>query len=1167
MSRDEEFRVEPVPPERSPLLGGTGMSRDETFSRCIAAFAAGDYEDSVELAWSLVEDEATLHTLQLLFIALQRLGREKELEEIGTRVLDAMDSRPWEQALLRLTLGQVHPKDVLNHAADNRQVCQVTYYAGARLLTYSTPDRARYGLEQCVASGCDCLERQLAHYELERLGQTSQQTGNVNWEERINKLCEEAVRLHQQGNFAKETVVGKQALALAREHLGANPSAFATTLITLVALYWDLGESDQTAPWLLRELAMARDALPVNHPNIAIRLNNRGLMCESSGDWAKAELLFRQSLKILSAGGRDNHADFVTVLNHLGQVCKKTADYPRAETAFRQAEEISRTGLGSTHPGFATSLHNLGALYMEMADFRRAESLLRHAWQATSTIFGEDHPNTVACMVNWASVLMNIGDNTIAEPLLQRALEVWRDRPDNDPRGLGQILHHLAVLHANNGDLSRAEALFLQAIEVRRAHLGENDPHFAESLVTLAMMYCLKREYSSAEPLLHQALEVRRRTLPADHPQFAESLSVLGAMYVTLGNYDKAEPFLRQALRIKHASLGESHPELAVSLFHLAMLCAATNRTHEALGLLRQTLEIGDCQISQLVSFGGEHQLAVYLAQDRNSLEPILSLVWRFLGDSPEAIATLLDVVLRRKGIRAEVDAFRRRAISLGANSECRSMMDELDKLDAMIARKALAGPGSEPPDAHLHQLNKWIVERNTFDQGLARKVGDLLLNERLTMPDRHDVAQALPEGSVLIEFVRFTVLDFLAVPTEGRWKPPRYLALVLLADEPNNVVMIDLGQAEVIDRLIDDFRASVALDPQDRLHRDVLRRGPEVRPDASGRAGVDLRAAIFDKLVAAFQGRTRLFLAPDGALTRLPFEVLPGPDGTVLLEQYQVSYLGSGRDAMHFGVPTRAHHTAPLVIADPLFDLDVAGNSANRRSGYEFRRLPDSREEGKAVADLLGVEPWLGGDALEGRLKQVRSPRVLHLATHGFFLQDQGNERDAGAMDWLVAREGSGRFSGPLVQQNPLLRSGLALAGAQTWLDGGALPPEAEDGLLTAQDVQGLDLLGTELAVLSACDTGLGAVQVGEGVFGLRRAFTVAGARTLVMSLWKVPGEQTSQFMVLFYRKLLKGKTKVDALRETQLAMKEEYPHPFFWGAFILQGDPGPLSQSIMAH
>jgi CHAT domain-containing protein len=232
-------------------------------------------------------------------------------------------------------------------------------------------------------------------------------------------------------------------------------------------------------------------------------------------------------------------------------------------------------------------------------------------------------------------------------------------------------------------------------------------------------------------------------------------------------------------------------------------------------------------------------------------------------------------------------------------------------------------------------------------------------------------------------------------------------------------------------------------------------------------------------------------------------------------------------------------------------------------RSHLHFNRLPGTRVEGKRIAEMFKVQPWLADQALEARLKACRSPRILHLATHGFFLANQPRDpnkelRDLGAMGWL-ADSGFGRMSGPGME-NPLLRSGLALAGANTFLEHGKLPTEAEDGILTAEDVSGLDLLATELVVLSACETGLGEVRTGECVFGLRRAFVLAGAKTLVMSLWKVPDAQTQELMEGFYHRILSGQPRAEALREAQLAIKKKYTHPFYWSAFICQGDPGPL-------
>lgn len=336
------------------------------------------------------------------------------------------------------------------------------------------------------------------------------------------------------------------------------------------------------------------------------------------------------------------------------------------------------------------------------------------------------------------------------------------------------------------------------------------------------------------------------------------------------------------------------------------------------------------------------------------------------------------------------------------------------------------------------------------------------------------------------------------------------------------------------------------------------------------------LRRVVFDPLVPAFTGCTQLFLAPDGELTRLPFEALPTDDGRRLVDDYQLSYLDTGRDVLRFGAETSNQLAEPLVLADP--DFDLSSESAHAPTGdtrtqgrqsraldpnaFHFDPLPGTHLEGEYIAAQLGVPLWFKDAALEGRLKNTPSPRILHIATHGFFLENQ--RRDSN-QSWLDMETLGGIASSPLGRlahaiENPLLRSGLALAGANTWLGGKRLPEEAEDGLLTAEDVSGLDLIGTELVVLSACETGLGAIQVGEGVFGLRRSFLLAGARTLVMSLWKVPDQQTQELMEDFYRRILNGQNRSDALRAAQLAMKTRHPEPLYWAAFICQGDPGPL-------
>jgi CHAT domain-containing protein len=603
---------------------------------------------------------------------------------------------------------------------------------------------------------------------------------------------------------------------------------------------------------------------------------------------------------------------------------------------------------------------------------------------------------------------------------------------------------------------------------------------------------------------------------------------------------------------------------------------------------------IDEHMIGQAFSLGAEQQRILLLETVQEDFHKFLSLVTQHLPTSASAVCAGLDLVLRRKAITSEILATQRDVATMlgGRYPALQPKLRELAMLRMQIAERTLAGPGPEGMQEHRKLLTEWHNQSERLEVQLARMIPRIKLEQRLRQADRQALAQALPENSALVEFACFPVYAFKAVPARGeaQWRPAHYAAFVLLAGEPDNVQLFDLGEAEPIDQLIADFRAAVLGEAVSQAGRNLVMRPAESVQLASVRLGLSLREAVFDQLVPALSSRKQLFLVPDGDLTRLPWEVLPTQDGLRLIDQYQMSYLGTGRDLLRFKTRPTGRPAPPLVVADPDFNLEAEATNVSRTpaktphvlvreggseppgrcsrdldvSRYHFDRLPGTRAEGERVAGLLGVQSWLGAAALEGQLKKdCHSPCILHLATHGFFLEDQLHYPNHERLDmWAAGWETDdpiGRLSGPL-PENPLLRSGLALAGANTWMHRGRLPAEAEDGLLTAEDVSGLDLLDTELVVLSACETGLGKVHVGEGVFGLRRAFVLAGAKTLIMTLWKVPDQQTQELMEDFYRRILSGEPRAEALRQAQLALKTKYFEPYYWGGFICQGDPTPL-------
>jgi CHAT domain-containing protein/tetratricopeptide (TPR) repeat protein len=898
------------------------------------------------------------------------------------------------------------------------------------------------------------------------------------------------------------------------------------------------------------------------------------------GDLASGRQCYEQAIEIRRRVWCNLQSDAAGSLTELGMMRHSQGDYTSARQHYEQALTIHRSWLGDGHPNTANSLNNLGMLLLDMGDLAAARSYLEQALVMRRRLLGPNHPATASSLSNLGLLLQRMGDLAAARPYHEQALVIIRSVLGDGHSNTANSLNNLGMLLLDMGEPTAARPYCEEVLRIIRRVLGEEHPDTATSLNNVGMMLRKIGDLAAARQYCEQALGIFRRILGDDHPSTAASLNNLGMLYEDMGDLERARWSREKALEIRRRVLGPDHPDTASSLRALGSLEAASGRIHEAFALMYQATAIDDRMIGQVFSIGSDRQRLLFLQQRQSKQDRFLSLVYRHLSHSPEAVRAALDLVLRRKALGAEALAAQRDAVLGGRYPHLRESFDQLTQLRHRIAQKTLAGPASrETLAAHEEILHLWREDQQQRETALTFQIPELHLEQYLHKANRRAIALALPEGVSLVEFVRLDVFDFHAVPARGQkhWQPARYLAFVLPARQPDQVQMIDLGEADPIDQMITDFRASVAVNPHDRPDRDVRRRQADTLPPAHDQAGPGLRAAVFDKLLPALGGCNCLLLAPDGALTRLPFEVLPAADGRLLVGQYAISYVSCGRDVLRFSAVSTRQPADPLVVADPLFDYGAEGATAPeaasttssrcsrdiRHSDLHFRRLPGTRAEGERVAELLGVRPWLESAALEGRLKQVRSPRVLHLATHGFFLEDQPHDPSTSSPDLggLGGEAGSfGRLAGPL-PENPMLRAGLALAGAQTWLDGAALPTEAEDGLLTAEDVTGLDLLDTQLVVLSACETGLGEVRTGEGVMGLCRAFIVAGARTLVVSLWKVPDEQTRELMVDFYRRVLSGQGVADALRQAQLAMKQKYPDPYFWGAFVCQGNPGPLA------
>ncbi len=963
-----------------------------------------------------------------------------------------------------------------------------------------------------------------------------------------------ALFYYTMGAYDKAEPLYRRSLAIRDKSLGPKHPDTAVSLNNLAELYRTMGAHDKAEPLYKRSLAIREKALGPEHPDTAASLNNLAGLYYSMGAYDKAEPLYKRSLSICEKALGPEHPGTAGSLNNLAELYKTMGTYDKVEPLYRRSLSIHEKALGPDHPSTATSLNNLADLYRMMGAYDKAEPLYKRSLAICEKALGPEHPDTAASLHNLAGLYDSMGAYDKAEPLYKRSLAIREKALGPEHRDTAGSLNNLALIYSNMGAYDKAEPLYRRSLAIHEKALGPEHPDTAASLNNLAGLYYSMGAYDKAEPLYKRSLAIREKALGPEHPSTAESLNNLAELYKTMGAYDKAEPLYRRSLSIHEKALGPDHPSTATSLNNLALLYATKGRNGEALTIMERAQKIDRRQIEQILGFAPEAQQNQFLATRDANLHGYLSLIRQRFPDNPKAIRNALDIWLTRKGILLEAQKRIQDVLAGEDNAKAQEIFADLTSVRQELARHILRGPGEEGSVDYQKRIADLTSKKEVLEGQLSRLSQAFVQQRKTRIATTSAVASALPQGAVLIEMARIRGYDFKA----DRWVASRYLAFVLTSGKGSDVSLVDLGDADNIDQKAAAFKKALG--------------NSKTLPDVLAKQSNDLHRLIFTPLTSALGGSKQIFLSPDGSLNIIPFEVLRDDKSRYLIETHTFHYVSAGRDIAGYGM-IKERGQKSLLLGDP--DFDLAARTMNgdgerpltrsrQMQGLTFSRLPGTKEEVEAIAALMGrssCDTYTGKNARESVLLQRKSPRVLHMATHSFFLSDQDwssimDEKSRGIT--INAREApSGKK--PVRIENPFLRSGLALAGANRSL----AQEGVTDGILTAEKILGLNLRGTDMVVLSACDTGMGDVKNGEGVYGLRRAFTQAGAKSLVMSLWEVPDRETKELMVSFYKNLQSGKmNRAEALRNAALnqrqTVKARYgsDNPYYWGAFVFLGE-----------
>jgi CHAT domain-containing protein/tetratricopeptide (TPR) repeat protein len=906
----------------------------------------------------------------------------------------------------------------------------------------------------------------------------------------------------------------------------------------------NLVQAESLAP---RILALLRRN-PIDHPEYkAVGYSALGQLQKLKGDRKKAEQYYVRSSELLEQASLMKTAFAAEVLTDLGSLYVEQGDYASARDRLERAKAIRKDVLGTGHMNYATSLSLLADLDYRQGNYREAETTYKQALEIYRKTPGEMHPYTATVINNLGMISLIRGSAQEAEALFQKALDIREKVLPPTHEDIAASLTPLAQRYIVTGRLDKAAAALQRARAIYEQARGPDDPLVARTINDLGLVHHEKGEPRQAEELFRLALTINRKRFGEVHLDLTPSLNNLALAQESLGNPQEAERLYRQAVGMYDKLRVPRHPDLAKILNNYSAFASSQGDMDRAVRLAERATEIEEHYLALMLAEGSESQNHAYWQTLLDSTARTISFHTRDAPNYKPAVRLALTTVLRRKGrvLDAMTDSIQ--ALRADPSPAKRKLLDEFEAARARLAA-AISGSLGGADDGNAPAAVARLEEdyQRLESQVIGAEAGSRAPSRPVTI---ESIQRLIPPGAALVELVVYKPFNLKAREPGQKREPNHYVAYVLRRD--GDVRWVELGEAGDIHCLLWDLRAAL--------------RHPAVYPEGKDIKDIKELAREVDEWVMRpirklLGGARRLLISPDLLFQLIPFEALRDERGRYLVETYSFTYLNSARDLQRLQsrAPSRQ---PPVIIANPDFNMGTGEAAPSPPAQTAFIPLPETEEEARQIQKLLpGARIMKGPEATALAVKRMRGPSILHVATHGFFTSPRDPNPEVTKVEGvqifrpciqLLSLEYQYRRSANY--QLLLSQSGIALAGAnrRAGVDG-------EDGILTAFEVGGLDLRGTKLVVLSACESAIGDVYSGDGVYGLRRALSLAGAESQVISLWKVNDEATRDLMVKFYAGLRAGRGRSQALREAKLAMMRDgvFGHPYFWASFIGSGD-----------
>jgi tetratricopeptide (TPR) repeat protein len=943
------------------------------------------------------------------------------------------------------------------------------------------------------------------------------------------------------------------------------------------------------------------------HFNIAIELDpeysrsyiNLGDFYRKTGELNKAIISFHKALQILQADENRDDSSYVYTLRLMAEAYEGLRNFSEAENYLKKAVEYQRDLFGVKSVEYLKAYSDLGSFYAQNLKIEEALAVFSRALALKSEMRGKNNAFYADTLLDLGALAILQGKYDTAESYLIDSLRINENISDKSKTSFARVYSALGFFYSLIKSYDKTEKYFSKYSMIVKNELGEDSLAYASSLSALASVSGYKNDFARAFELSEEVANIYIKLGDTSGMGYVSASMNMAQNSLLLGNIEKAKNISEKFL---------NHPDKSIraqALAILAMINASLNNFYAAESQYEAALQLlkeymgndtsyanGLMYLAALKAKNGEHQIAWELAQsakliisdqlnrifsfasenDKFNYVVGLSTIFYDLNmslglnvlDKKNTAEVLLVDVLNYKNII--LDSLIRQNEVVKNNPQLKPLHKDLSNLkqkySSLKLRSSLLGGSAvlkniSDQEKYFDELNKNIEELESRITRISSKSKD---NTAIKNVDLPSLQASLSKGSVLVEFAKINITTHA--------EKTNYLAFVLNKEKFGPASIINLGDSKLIDSAILEFRKSI----QAKRDEAVVKK-----------FGNKLYRLLIEPLLPQINNPDHIFISPDSDISFLPFDALVDDGGEYLISKFKFSYLNNGKDIIRFDGRNSNHNQKVILVGNPSFDnfaYTIPPDSTvqnqeipkTRSADYKklsFGSLPGTKHEIDAIGEIIkNVEPviYANENANELNIKSISSPWILHIATHGFFLGNKSPDKSVSS--------NRGFSIVPLTQadllpnitidiKNPLLSSGLALAGVNKFLQGG-IGGNGDDGLLVAMEVLGMNLTNTDLVVLSACDTGVGEIKRGHGVFGLRRAFQQAGAKSLVTSLWQIPDRETKDLMVEFYKRLYDGKSKLNALHEASLSVmksakdKHKSTHPFYWGGFILIGDPG---------